>query len=109
MGCFVIKLIMLGAPGADDLLNFDPSFSRVFLLGSRILPSTSFCMLEIFPVTSRWWKGTWEGGVWRGRRAAEALGGPWWVPREGALIIYYLPSWASWQVLCRHQTDCPSQ
>lgn len=61
VGCFVIKLIRLGAPGADDLLNFDPSFSPALLLASRILPSTSFCMLEIFPVTNRWWKGTGEG------------------------------------------------
>lgn len=53
MGFFVIKLVMLGAPGADDLLNFDPPFPPALLV-SRILLSTSFCMLEIFPVTNRW-------------------------------------------------------
>lgn len=66
------------------LLNSDPSFCPVLLLVSRILPSTSFCMLEIFPVTNRWWKGT-EEGVGLERQACSW--GPGW-----ALVIYPLPS-----------------
>lgn len=66
------------------LLNFEPSFSPVLLLVSRILPSTSFCMLEIFPVTNRWWKGT-EEGVGLERQVCGR--GPGW-----ALGIYPLPS-----------------
>lgn len=62
MGRLVIKLVLVGPQELITLLNFDPSFlSAALLLVSRILPSTSFCMPEIFPATNRWWKGTGEG------------------------------------------------
>jgi hypothetical protein len=58
------------------------SSSTAILLVPRTPPSTSSCMLGIFPVTSRWWRGT---GEWRGSggevsdgwdmHAAETLGG----------------------------------
>lgn len=68
VGRLVIKLVLVGPQELITLLNFDPSFlSAALLLVSRILPSTSFCMPEIFPATNRWWKGTGEG-VGLGRR-----------------------------------------
>lgn len=79
VGRLVIKLVLAGPQVLITLLNFDPSFlSAALLLVSRILPSTSFCMPEIFPATNRWWKGIGEG-VGLGRRGCVQLR-PWVSP-----------------------------
>lgn len=55
VGRLVIKQVLVGPWVLIMLFNFDLPSS---LLLSRILPSTSFCMPEIFPATNRWWKDT---------------------------------------------------
>ena len=56
------------------------------LLAPRTPPSTNFCMLEIFPGTNGWWKGTGERSwVWK-------ITSGW----MGGCLQQRPPGWAWW-------------